>query len=97
MIVSFRDKATEAIFDGRNTAAARRTLPQQLHSNAVRKLEVLNASVSLESVGKVPANHLEKLKGARKGLHSIRINDQYRICFRWTDQGPADLEIVDYH
>ncbi len=96
MIVSFRNKATEAIFDGRNTTSARRALPQELHSRAAKKMEVLNASVSRESVGKIPASHLEKLKGDRKGQYSVRINDQYRICFRWTNQGPADVEVVDY-
>ena len=97
MIVSFGNKATEAIFDGRNTRAARRILPQDLHVSAARKIEVLNASVSLASVGKVPANRLEKLAGDRKGQYSVRINDQYRICFEWTDKGPTNVEIVDYH
>ena len=97
MIVSFKCESTQFIFDGEDTKATRRLLPQQLHSNATKKMEVLNASVSLRSVGKVPANRLEKLEGDRRGQHSIRINDQYRICFRWTAEGPADVEITDYH
>ncbi len=97
MIVSFRDKGTEAIFDGDNTKAARRVLPQKLHSKARIKLEVLNASVSLEGLGRVPANRLEKLSGNRQGQYSVRINEQYRLCFQWTDVGAGDVHITDYH
>ncbi len=75
MIISFKERGTEDIFDGENTKLARKTLQ----------------SLSL------PGLHLEKLKGSRAGQHSIRINDQYRICFRWTDAGAEDVEIVDYH
>ena len=60
-------------------------------------LSALNAAVVLEDLRVLPGNHLEELKGDRAGQHSVRINDQWRICFVWTDQGPADVEIVDYH
>ena len=96
MIVSFRDKGTEDIFEGEDTKAARRTLPRELHENASRKLDQLNSAVSIRSLS-LPGLHLKGLRGDRKGQHSIRINDQYRICFRWTQQGPDEVEIVDYH
>jgi proteic killer suppression protein len=64
---------------------------------ARRKLDQLNAAVRLSDLRFPPSNHLEALKGDRKGQHSIRINQQYRLCFEWTDNGPASVEIVDYH
>jgi proteic killer suppression protein len=64
---------------------------------ARRKLDQLNAAVGLSDLRFPPSNHLEALKGDRKGQHSIRINQQYRLCFEWTDSGPAGVEIVDYH
>jgi proteic killer suppression protein len=64
---------------------------------ALRKLDMLNAAVRLESLNVPPGNHLEMLTGDRVGQHSIRINQQWRLCFRWTAAGPADVEIVDYH
>ena len=64
---------------------------------AQRKLDQLNQAEILKDLRAPPANRLEALKGDRKGQHSIRINDQYRVCFRWTDAGPKDVEIVDYH
>ena len=64
---------------------------------ALRKLTILDAAVSLGDLRSPPANRLEALKGDRRGQHSIRINDQWRICFTWTDTGPEDVEIVDYH
>ena len=64
---------------------------------AQRKLDQLNQAEILKDLRAPPANRLEALKGDRKGQHSIRINDQYRVCFRWTDAGPEDVEIVDYH
>jgi proteic killer suppression protein len=64
---------------------------------AARKLAMLDAAHTLEFLRSPPGNRLEALRGDRKGRHSIRINDQFRICFRWTDDGPADVEIVDYH
>ncbi|NNF12127.1 MAG: plasmid maintenance system killer protein [Gemmatimonadetes bacterium] len=96
MIQSFKNRGTEDIYDGLGTKAARKTLPSQLHRRASRALDQLNAAVSLDSLS-LPGLRLEKLKGDRKGQHSIRINDQYRICFFWTEAGPEAVEIVDYH
>lgn len=96
MIISFRNRGTEDIFDGDNTKAARRTLPSHLHEKAAGTLDRLNSAVSLRSLS-LPGLRLEKLKGDRSGQHSIRINDQYRVCFRWTEAGAEDVEIVDYH
>ena len=96
MILSFKNRGTEDIYDGDDTKAARKTLPHQLHRRAARALDQLNGAVSLKSLS-LPGLRLEKLKGDRAGQHSIRINDQYRVCFRWTDAGPEDVEIVDYH
>ena len=96
MIVSFRDRGTEDIFDGTDSKAARKTLPSALHDRAGKTLDQLSAAVSLNSLS-LPGLRLEKLKGDRAGQHSIRINDQYRVCFRWTELGATDVEIVDYH
>ncbi len=85
MIRSFKGQGTEDVFDGVDSKAAR------------RKLERVDDSVALADLAVPPGNKLEPLKGDRKGQHSIRINDRYRICFRWTDAGPEDVEIVDYH
>ncbi len=96
LIISFRGQGTEDIFDGEDTKAARKTLPAKLHEKAGGTLDRLNSAVSLRSLS-LPGLHLEKLRRNREGQHSIRINDQYRICFRWTDLGAEDVEIVDYH
>lgn len=96
MIASFKDKGTEDIFDGEDTKAARNTLPSNLHAKGAGLLDRLNSAVSLRSLS-LPGLRLEKLKGDRKGQHSIRINGQYRVCFRWSDSGAEDVEIVDYH
>ena len=96
MILSFRDQGTEDIFDGQDTKAARKVLPTTLLKRAARTLDTLNAAVSLESLT-LPGLRLEKLKGDRAGQHSVRINDQYRVCFRSTAAGAEDVEIVDYH
>ena len=96
MIISFRDRGTEDIFDGVSSKVARKTLGPQLHRKAGKVLDRLNSAVSLRSLS-LPGLQLEKLKRDRAGQHSIRINDQYRICFRWTDAGAEDVEIVDYH
>ena len=96
MILSFADKATEDIFDGVNSAAARKLLPRELLRTAYRKLDQLNAAAALDDLSIPPGNRLEALKGDRVGQHSIRISDQYRICFVWTQEGPASVEIVDY-
>ena len=96
MIVSFKNRGTEDIYDGKDSKAARRTLPRELHRRAAGVLDQLNAAVSLKSLS-LPGLALEKLKGDRKGQHSLRINDQYRVCFRWTDAGAEAVELVDYH
>lgn len=97
MIRSFADQATEDIFNGKNSRAARRALPQQLVRVALRKLEQLDSVERLEDLRIPPGNRLEALKGDRKGQHSIRINEQYRICFQWSDSGPQAVEVLDYH
>lgn len=96
MIVSFATRATEDIFQGVDSKAARRALPGDLHARAGRVLDQMNAAVSLESLS-LPGLRLEKLRGDRAGQHSVRINAQYRVCFRWTAEGPADVEVIDYH
>ena len=96
MIVSFKDRGTEDIYDGTDSKAARKKLPGELHRRAWRVLDQVDAAVSLQSLS-LPGLRLEKLKGDRKAQHSVRINDQYRVCFRWTDAGVEDVEIVDYH
>jgi toxin HigB-1 len=93
VIRSFKDNATEFVFNGR----CPKGFPADIFPVARRKLGMLDAAVSLNSLRVPPANRLEALKGNRKGQHSIRINDQWRICFRWTSVGPEDVEIVDYH
>lgn len=97
MIQGFRTGGTGDIYDGLGTRAARRTCPQGIWRIARRKLDQLDAASRLEDLRVPPSNRLESLKGDRRGQHSIRINDQYRICFTWTHAGPADVEIVDYH
>lgn len=97
MIQSFKSAGTEDIFNGTRTQAARRTCPQSLWKIAIRKLDQLDSVTALPELQIPPGNRLEALKGDRQGQHSIRINDQYRICFRWTEPGPAEVEIVDYH
>ena len=92
MIVSFRDADTEALAGGRRTRRF-----TSIESVARRKLRQLEIVGRLDDLRVPPGNRLEALKGDRAGQHSIRINDQYRLCFRWTSAGPADVEIVDYH
>jgi toxin HigB-1 len=91
VIRSFRDKATRALFEGRPTARFR-----SIAGVATRKLDMLDAAASLKDLRSPPGNRLEALKGDRSGQHSIRINDQWRICFVWRE-GAEDVEIVDYH
>ena len=93
MIQSFACGETERIYNGDYS----RRLPTQIQAVARRKLRILHAVVKLDELRIPPANRLEALKGNRKGQHSIRINDQWRICFAWTSSGPAEVEIVDYH
>ena len=97
VIGSFQNTGTEDIFDGRSTRAARRTCPQSLWSVARRKLDQINRVRVLQDLAVPPGNRLERLKGDRSGQHSIRINDQYRICFRWETEYAFEVEIADYH
>ncbi|MCK5477853.1 MAG: type II toxin-antitoxin system RelE/ParE family toxin [Methylococcales bacterium] len=97
MIVSFKDKATEDIFNGINSKLARKICPQTLWRVAARKLDQLDSVQSLEELKIPPGNRLESLSGDRAGSYSIRINEQYRICFTWEELGPANVEITDYH
>ncbi|MCU0869483.1 MAG: type II toxin-antitoxin system RelE/ParE family toxin [Burkholderiales bacterium] len=92
MIQSFKCKDTKALYEGRNPRRFR-----ALATVAERKLAQLDAAQTLAFLKAPPGNHLEALAGDRTGQHSIRINDQWRICFVWTASGPADVEIVDYH
>jgi len=92
VIRSFRSKATEALFNDEDVARFR-----AIERSARRKLLYLHRARLLQDLRVPPGNQLEALKGDRKGQHSIRINDQWRICFRWIEGGPHDVEIVDYH
>lgn len=97
MIRSFKDQGTHDIFNGQNTKEARRSCPQSLWSVVFRKLDQLDSAASLEDLRIPPGNRLEALSGDRAGQYSIRINDQYRICFAWSKNEPEEVEIVDYH
>jgi proteic killer suppression protein len=92
MIQSFNGKDTLALYEGKSPRRFKAFL-----SVAERKLSQLDAAQTLDFMKAPPGNHLETLKGDRKGQHSIRINDQWRICFVWAETGPIDVEIVDYH
>jgi proteic killer suppression protein len=96
VIVSFADLRTEDVWDGDVNARTRR-LPPEILSIAPRKLDMLNAAANLDDLRAPPGNRLELLRGDRAGFHSIRLNSQWRIVFRWTHSGPSDVEIVDYH
>jgi proteic killer suppression protein len=93
MLLSFGDKTTERVWQREHV----RSFDQDLLRSAVRKLLILDAAEQLEDLTVPPGNRLEKLRGDRAGQHSIRINQQWRICFRWTAAGPEDVSIVDYH
>ena len=93
MIKTFKCKEAERVFDGKFS----RKLPENIQRAAARKLEMLNAANELNSLRIPPSNHLESLKGDRAGQYSIRINDQWRICFTWRNGDAYDVEIVDYH
>ena len=93
MIRSFRNKVTKAVFDG----GAPKGFPADLVKVARRKLRYLHAACDLIDLRSPPGNRLETLAGDRKGQHSIRINDQFRVCFVWTADGPTEVEIMDYH
>ena len=93
MIRSFKDPEAELIFKRERS----QKLPQNILRPALKKLLVLDAADALGDLRIPPGNRLEKLSGDRKGQHSIRINDQWRVVFRWTGSGPADVDILDYH
>jgi proteic killer suppression protein len=93
VIQSFADADTQTIYQGKVS----RRLPQAVQPVMQRKLRMLDYAARLEDLRVPPGNRLEALKGDRKGQHSIRVNQQWRICFRWTPAGPAEVEIVDYH
>ena len=97
MIFSFHDEGTEDIFHGRSTRRARQTCPEMLWPVARRKLDMIQQAQNLGDLRSPPGNQLEPLFGDRAGQHSIRVNQRYRVCFRWTERGAEDVEIVDYH
>ncbi|MCY3830965.1 MAG: plasmid maintenance system killer protein [Rhodospirillaceae bacterium] len=92
MIRSFKDRRTRQFFEGHRIAAF-----QQFAEQAARRLTLLDNAESLRDLSALRSNRLEALRGDRSGQYSIRINAQWRICFRWTEDGPGDVEIVDYH
>ena len=93
MIQSFADKDTERLWNRERV----RSIDSRIHSVALRKLRQLGYAQSLQELRIPPGNRLEALKGDRRGQYSIRINSQWRICFRWTAAGPEEVEVVDYH
>ena len=93
MIRSFTDKQTAAVFDGHRVKA----LPAQLQEVARRKLKAVDAAAEINDLRIPPGNHLERLSGDRRDQWSIRIKDQWRVCFRWADGDAHDVEITDYH
>jgi proteic killer suppression protein len=97
VIQSFRDKGTADVWNGVKSKVARRTCPEVLWKGARKKLGMINAAIRLEDLRVPPKNQLEKLKDDRAGQHAIRVNDQYRVCFVWTDGGAEQVEITDYH
>lgn len=97
MIAAFRGQGTEDVFDGLDTTAARKSCPKVLWAIGRRKLDQVNRAAGLKDLAVPPGNKLEALKGNRKGQHSIRINEQYRICFRWENGSAYEVEITDYH
>ena len=92
MIRSFKDRKTRRFFEGRRVPAFHGFTDQ-----AVRRLTLLDSAETLADLAALPSNRLEALRGSRAGRYSIRINAQWRICFRWSDDGPREVEIVDYH
>lgn len=97
MIRSFKDEGTRDVFESNDTRNARQTCPPTIWRAARNRLEALDRAQSALDLLVPPGNRLEHLKGDRAGQYSIRINLQYRICFWWTEEGPAGVEIVDYH
>ena len=96
-IVNFKNKGTEDINYGRNSKEALKTLPKELHRKAQIKIARLGAVTSMQDLREIRGNRFEALKGDRKGQCSNRINEQYRICFKWKNENALDVEIIDYH
>ncbi|MFQ5714966.1 MAG: type II toxin-antitoxin system RelE/ParE family toxin [Candidatus Scalinduaceae bacterium] len=96
-IRNFKNKGTEDINYGKISKEALRILPRELHRKAQIKLARLGAVTSMQDLREIRGNRFEALKGDRKGQYSIRINEQYRICFKWKNENTVDVEIVDYH
>jgi proteic killer suppression protein len=97
MIESFADQASEDIFNGVNSREARKACPTNLWCIAARRLDQLDSVQNVEELRVPPGNRFKALSGNRKGQFSIRINEQYRICFVWGEKGPCQVEITDYH
>jgi proteic killer suppression protein len=96
VIASFADNVTRDLYDGANSKEAR-TIPKQLWPIVARKLDLINAAHALLDLSSPPGNRLEALRGEKKALHSIRVNDQYRIIFRWSEGNAYDVQVTDYH
>ncbi len=96
MIVSFADRATEALYHDEDAGLVRR-FPPEIRASGLRKLDMLNAAHTLLDLRSPPGNRLEALRGNLAGRYSIRVNDQWRIVFRWTDAGPEEVRLIDYH
>lgn len=97
MIRSLKNQGAEDIFDGKSSKAARKSCPQDLWNTAARKLEQVDSATKLDDLKVPPGNCLEVLSGNRDGQYSIRVNDQYRVCFEWDNGNAENVEIVDYH
>ncbi|HTF89822.1 MAG TPA: type II toxin-antitoxin system RelE/ParE family toxin [Planctomycetota bacterium] len=95
-MVSFADPATEALYHGTQDRRTRR-FPRDILKTSLRKLDMLEAASILEDLRVPPGNRLEALRGELLGLHSIRVNDQWRFVFRWTSRGPAEVRLIDSH
>jgi proteic killer suppression protein len=96
VIVSFGDEATADLFNGKRSAKARR-FASDIQQRAVRKLDILNAAADIQDLRAPPSNHLERLSGDREGFWSVRVNDQWRIVFRWNEGSAMDVKLTDYH
>ncbi len=96
MIISFGDKATEALFHGRQSKRALR-FPNEIKNKSLKKLDILNAAASLEDIRSPPGNRLEALKGEFRDYYSIRVNDQWRLVFKWSGSDALNVCLTDYH
>ena len=97
MIQSFKNKGTKDIFNGVPSKIARKICPKSLWEITARKLDQIDCVLSLDELRIPPGSRLEALTRNRQGQYSVRINDQYRICFKWSETGPIEVEITDYH